>query len=777
MYAPKSPIEARRLRMACGAALIVSAFCASALSNTAQPVRAQDEDGQRVVVHRVFPKEDQRDATGSAALELKVVYSIINRDDQSALDAEKVLGAKISFEKQKDIVPTTDEPIESASWNIVLLTDFTDAGNQDDGSGLNAARVGLSRELEQGPEGLYAWYDINEASRPRQEDFKPLKDEEKNSGAGGEDKDTSIPALLSTPVRAPSQTLCLYRGVLNAIKKVQTAPGRKAVLVLTHQPDNCPTPTPISEVLEAATNTRNEGQLVQIFAIGLGNEALRRDLENLTLKTGGAAFVTTSQDTLRPTIRQLMSLMKGQREASFIVYPKKGEHNARLDASLSETTIKSAAFKFSNELDYALPPSIDVINTPSSPEGINVILRAVSPERLKNLKLQLIDQASARPIRVQAAPDTATFFDKDGNARWLIPRKEGESELQPGVTYQLLIGYELPNGNPASPFADTGSTTVEYDPVPPRIGISARGPTVKVPSFVITVTSNADATAIDIFLARPEALDKPLSDVRQLIVNSGSARSVEIPAEGLPEGEYVARAEWSGVSETGANSPPMGFYQETALQRLVREAQENPTVRYGLIGVAVMSVLSILGLFLLFKARSVSQVKVLRGEGRDDNRVRKIQIDLPPSGRSQEPRAVPVERPAESAKPAADRPAKAAEPVAAKPATPELPGARIRAKSSSKINFRGKIRKSPFSVGRDANGNDGVLPVDASSGVSRKHATFVFMNKQWHVQDENTPNGTKVNGAKLSPGVPTPLVDGAIVTLGTIELEFTLGDG
>ncbi len=769
---------AHRSRWAYRAAqgVLISALLAMQTIAHAPGAHAQSDDGQGVVVHRVFVKEGQRDTTGSEALELKVVYSILNRDDQSALEAGKILGSKLTFDKQTDIPPISDEPIESAAWNIVLLTDLTDAGNQDDGSGLNAARQALAREMEQGPDGLYAWYDINESLRPRQEDFKPVKDQKANPAAGatGQDKDTSIPALLSTPVRAPGQTLCLNRAVLAAVKKVQTAPGRKAVLVLTHQPDNCPTPTPFQEVVDAATNTRNEGQLVQIFAIGLGNEALRQDLERLTLKTGGAAFVTPNQDTLQPTIRQLMSLMKGQREASYVVYPKRGEHESRLDVSLNESTIKSARFAFSNELNYAPPPSIQVINTPSSPEGIRVILRAVSPERLKNLRLQLIDQSTAKPIRLQTAPDAASFFDADGAAQWLIPRKEGESELQPGVSYQLSLRYELPNGNVVSAFSEDGIKTVEYDPVPPRIGITARGPTVRSPKFVITVTSNADATALDVFLARPEEATKPVGDVRKLTVNSGTAKSIEISSEGLPEGAYVARAEWSGVSETGATSPPMTVAIETPFQRLVREAGESQAVRGGLIGLIALALLAIIGMFVLLRVRSVSQVKVVKGEGIEGGRVRRIQINN--SGYAQKGAKPPLEgRPIEP-QPREAAPVLRAEPapVRADPERPaSVPVARIQIKTPAAVKFKGKIKKSPFSIGRDS-ANDGMLPVEGSSGVSRKHATFMFINGQWHLRDDNSPNGTQINGMRLPPNQPIPIPDGATLTLGTVTLEFRL---
>ncbi len=59
-------------------------------------------------------------------------------------------------------------------------------------------------------------------------------------------------------------------------------------------------------------------------------------------------------------------------------------------------------------------------------------------------------------------------------------------------------------------------------------------------------------------------------------------------------------------------------------------------------------------------------------------------------------------------------------------------------------------------------------------GVSRRHALLRFNGGTWTITDLNTTNGTFVNGARLSPNVPTPLYDQAKLRLGGVDATFVM---
>jgi len=58
--------------------------------------------------------------------------------------------------------------------------------------------------------------------------------------------------------------------------------------------------------------------------------------------------------------------------------------------------------------------------------------------------------------------------------------------------------------------------------------------------------------------------------------------------------------------------------------------------------------------------------------------------------------------------------------------------------------------------------------------VSGVHATVKFENGQLFVRDENSNNGTLVNGNRLSPGVWSPVQGGSMVRFGPVEFSARL---
>lgn len=78
------------------------------------------------------------------------------------------------------------------------------------------------------------------------------------------------------------------------------------------------------------------------------------------------------------------------------------------------------------------------------------------------------------------------------------------------------------------------------------------------------------------------------------------------------------------------------------------------------------------------------------------------------------------------------------------------------------------VRLPVVRIGRAA-GNDVVIPDDS---VSATHARLEFDQGAWRLTDLESTNGTYVEGVRLAPQVPTPLVYGASVRFGGIPLHF-----
>jgi hypothetical protein len=60
------------------------------------------------------------------------------------------------------------------------------------------------------------------------------------------------------------------------------------------------------------------------------------------------------------------------------------------------------------------------------------------------------------------------------------------------------------------------------------------------------------------------------------------------------------------------------------------------------------------------------------------------------------------------------------------------------------------------------------------NGVSRRHATIINWNRGLFVVDEGSPNGTFLNGSRLTAGEPNPLKYGDNIRIGRLILEVTL---
>src|SRR3989440_2069969 len=61
----------------------------------------------------------------------------------------------------------------------------------------------------------------------------------------------------------------------------------------------------------------------------------------------------------------------------------------------------------------------------------------------------------------------------------------------------------------------------------------------------------------------------------------------------------------------------------------------------------------------------------------------------------------------------------------------------------------------------------------ASPTVSREHASLVFHDGRWYVEDRGSFNGTFLNGTRVQPGTPLPLRHADRIGIGSETVLFS----
>ncbi|GFP19883.1 hypothetical protein HKBW3S03_01387 [Candidatus Hakubella thermalkaliphila] len=78
--------------------------------------------------------------------------------------------------------------------------------------------------------------------------------------------------------------------------------------------------------------------------------------------------------------------------------------------------------------------------------------------------------------------------------------------------------------------------------------------------------------------------------------------------------------------------------------------------------------------------------------------------------------------------------------------------------------------KDGDTIGRE--GDIDVSSLPRSEFISRKHATFILEGSSWHIRDNNSMNGTKINFKKLEPHQVVKLNDGDRISLADTTFIF-----
>jgi hypothetical protein len=722
---------------------------------------AQTTRESEVVVQRMLAN-DALDSRGRRALKVSVTYSLVNQADQSVIDADDVETSSLFMPATAQEIPATpDRPVSTDNWSIVLLTDLSRPSDNTDFNNLMSARAMLAERLESGPAANYAWYEFNKdiLQRPAYVNFQPIKNE----------NEKGLVADLKKRAATSEKSSCLNRALLEAVRKVKGVSGRKAVLVLTHQTDTCRSQSSESEVIAEANAAGDASQRVQIFAIGLGNAPLREALKRLTTATGGYAIANDTVQELSPAIQQLMLLIKNQREAIFITYPDAGPQQAELRVLLKTNTLKTAPVTFDSPAAYEAPPAVAFSNALPSPEGMRITLRGINPKGYKSLIVELTDRATGLPKRREIVGFGEDF--QDDLYTLLLNR---DQEVKEGGNYLLQIFLVAPDGSKESLFGDR-PFEFTYVLEQPQIAFSGEpvAASPRAPVFVLTVTSSAQ-TMVDAWLqpAGQQGDQSPVAFQKNVTLRKDDAHRIEFAAADLPAGNYVGAVQLIVADSKPIFSSVMVYNKGDLFTTIRAYAEDQPWLIAVLLAIGSLTIVLILWTIWFAKSRSVGAPKYA-GDELDRHYREPAMTRLPPIGGSTTGSSDmwPAAKDSSKTKLGESQPfGVSSTNVAATQSS--APPASVVALQPAGLVFRGQVKSTPFVIGREAPCH-GILNVDSSSGVSRKHATLIYQNGAWHVRDENTANGTRVNGTRILPNTLVPLGATARIMLGPkVEIEF-----
>jgi hypothetical protein len=550
---------------------------------------------------------------------------------------------------------------------------------------------------------------------------------------------------------------CLNDGLYEAIDKLRSAPGRRAVLAVTASADSCAT-RPVQLIVDYARQNH-----VELYAVGVESYTItRQELEAFSQPTGGISE-TARVSEMNFALNELLGVLANQWEAVWVVYPSAGPQTGELNIKLPDATVVTGSLSFVSDRDYARPPTVAVAGTAQSTlGGVRFNLDIINPERIRALDINLISKLTGRSVYQEQLTELTDSI--------LLP----SDDLVTDGEYALILTVLDEQGQVLS---QTEPLEFRYEPSEPSLTATVlEWPTAGTPYFVISAAvQNLEGIARYRLWLEQEQGSPP---IRGTEVTLAAGELLRLPVSGVRSGGYVVRVQALDESDrvlVESSELKVGYQAPGALARMVAMLQGSTLAVVGACGLGVLAVVGLgaLAWFLVPRGKGVRNVELVLPE-KARRAPRPVEPASPPVEPLVQARAAPA--PAHPA-PAQGEPARAqpprpspapVQPAAVQPAAaPKVSGilAVVSVTEPVIVRFQAEIRKSPFRIGRAAD-NDGVLPVDATSGVSGHHCVITVADGRWYVQDDKSKFGTTVNGQPIPKGEPFSLEDGALLGLG-----------
>jgi hypothetical protein len=690
--------------------------------------------------------------------------------DPAAIGAEAVPGFQLDFDftmLDKDAVQTTDidtsqltvpglpDAIQvfagriATPWRVVVVVDAS----------ATMANFNVADVFKKLKADVSALFGGNNSQTPIT--FAVLKfDDVPSLVADFDTANDQLPKNVQAMTAKQTGNSCFYDAIGEALTRLAGTGGRQAILAITASRDNC------TDQSQDAVITKAQQGSVQIYPVGISGFGVDKSyLDPLAQGTGGLTNVVDA-GKLAFALTPAQTTFANQWNAKVTLYPKNGSQIATLIVKLKNGQNLALQIPFTSDRDYLPPPSIAMITPISSKtNGVSFTLSFTSKEKISAVNVKIVNK--------QDNSDAGSGTYHTDTPTILV----ASSALVTGNVYTLTVvalddqNRELKQSKIVQDFT--------YQPVP--LSMTLRPPQVLPDNATVTVQADpAKPEGVNSFKLQLTDKDKnPLPYPPVTIAASDAPDgllTLKLPTD-LPTGSYmvvVQVVDQNGNALGSVPSQPFNFIQPTWFDKMINWLKTNPLALSAIGAVCCLSVVGLGGVAWFFVPKGGSKVKEVeifvpekqrRSVSSTSSGVFDSDAKPPPQPQArQEP---PPQRAAPQARPPA-RPADAAPAVSVPPAV-------LSAQEPVTALLRTPIRKSPCTIGR-RDGNDIVLKVDGSSGVSGQHCAILFQNGQFFVLDEGSSFGTTVNGQTAPKGRPTPLPDGAVIGLGPkVKIQFRLG--
>lgn len=695
---------------------LVALFC---LCSLLIPAAASAQTGQATAyINDVKGPQVVQGAAGTPGLSLELGFTLLDANKQVMPGGDMESAA---MELSNGSYPAVVQKLETP-WSIVILVDgSTTMANFTASAAFKTARTAIATAIEKAPKDTTFAIIKFDNSAPTVLDFTTNIDKVKSD--------------LSQLQATFGGNSCLNNGAYEAINKLASASGRRAVIIFTASADNC-TQRTAQDV--AALAKQNH---IQIYSVGLKGFAITEQaLEALSAPSGGLASLK-EENGLGFAFGNVMAVLNNQWQAKATLYPPAGPQTAQLKVTLKDTSVlTSAPIPFTSNQDFPSPPKIRLKGeVQSTNDGFTFNLDIVSADKIKQLNINVVNKTTGLTVNSQTITKIAAS------------NKVLMNNLANGKEYQLTITAADDSGRKL----DEIKTDFKYAPSQPELVFAKiELPTLDKPEFVISVEAKnlEGAVKYELWLS-DERGSTPVDGTKQTVP---VGEPLSIPAANLASGEYrvVVRAlDGNNKALAEGRSEKITYQSPSALDVFVKWIQRSP------LGIASITIFCCLSFMMLAGIGWLALPK--RGaQPKSVELVMPEKLRRPPPA-ILEPEVRTPDRPADRPRP--PRPA------------PSLPKAWLTGYSPADVRVTADVTKSAFTIGR-VEGNDLVIPVDNTRGVSSKHATITFANGRFYIQDNQSTYGTSVNDQKIQREMPTLLEDNAIIGLGPkVKIQFHLG--
>ena len=679
-------------------------------------------------VHEITTVDDQfpKDST-VPGLGLRVVFSVLDPVNGSV---RKTDVDRTELKIGRDTYTNEAQRVKDER-SIVLLVDAsaTLGANPKD---FAALRDGLRDALGQGPDT--AFYQLMTFS----DDINTVEgfttDREKITKA--------IPKLGAKT----GGNSCLNEGINTAVRTLSNANGRRSVIVLTASSDTCGRPSVDSILTEAANNK------VQINAVVVKGYAARtEDLNRFAVPTKGVVVEGGLNDPFASS--NLMSAINNQWLSGWTVWVPAGKTTGDMTVRMKDGTAATFPIEFSSSKLYPKPTSISIAGIIPTGSGFKVNMNFTNQENLEALELTVTDKKAGTTV---AKPTFGKSDIKD-----TLPVLA--ANLKTGTEYEITaVGKDI-RGNlvPAKEPKSASWELVQGAMSIASIDVPAADPTVI--TVTLRRTNLDDIDRYKVWLEGDAGGD--LLNEKEIRFNGD--RPLVVPIDAALAGTFAVKVR--ALDSTNAPLVADASFERkitinrtTAFDRLLKSIAQNPIALTGLALAAMVGLFGTLGIINFTRNRSVARVKgvdmklpdvVRRSAQSEPARVEPMVAEDISVKLRQEAKPIVV-------------------PVMA--ASAEKKSATLTAIAPDGVVFRATLNKPRFSLGR-APGNDGVVPVDGTFGMSGKHAMIISAGGDYYVQDDTSTNGTSLNGKPIPKGKPFKLADGDTIGLGPrVRLQFKM---